>query len=112
MQALHASANHNTACQLSVRALDHPAEAALIELGAVRGLSKVVARVEGSKGAGAHDHTTERWQDKSRNVRGGRAAEENKQIRQLARGAFLHHSLRVWPTCWKAKTSRASPAEA
>ena len=37
----------------------------------------------------------ERWQDKRREVRGGRAAEERKQIRHLAQRARIHDSVRI-----------------
>ena len=41
---------------------------------------------------------TERWQDKSREVRRGRLAEKRRHIRHAARGATTHDSLLIHPT--------------
>jgi hypothetical protein len=57
----------------------------------VRGISDVV--VESTVRRGAPGDPTARWQDKSRRLRRGRAGEELRHIRHLARGATAHDSL-------------------
>jgi hypothetical protein len=50
-------------------------------------------------------------QDKSREVRRGRLAEERRHIRHLARGATAHDSLLIHPTHKAYGNSCTSPAE-
>jgi hypothetical protein len=59
----------------------------------VRSMSHVV--VHSSRRWGRAEHSTARWQDKSRRLRLGRAAEELRHIRHLARGATAHDSLPI-----------------
>jgi hypothetical protein len=57
--------------------------------------------------------TIERWQDKSREARGGRVAQERRQIRYfVARGATKHDSLQIHATPWKIETTCTSRAVA
>jgi hypothetical protein len=51
-----------------------------------------------------------RGQDKSREVRRGRAAEKRRHIRLAARGATAHDSLPIHATRWTFKTMRTSCA--
>jgi hypothetical protein len=62
-------------------------------LALVRGISNVVA--PSTVRAGRAGYPTERLQDKSRSLRLGRAAEERRHIRYLARGASANDSLRI-----------------
>ena len=61
---------------------------------------------------GRAEHPTARWQDKSREVRGGRVAQERRQIRHFARGATKHDSLQIGATPWKIDTTCTSRAMA
>ena len=79
-------------------------------LGVFRTMSNILARMTVSPGRGGHP--TDRWQDKRREVRGGRVGEERRQISHLARGAFSHHSLSIYATPWKIETTRTSHAVA
>jgi hypothetical protein len=62
----------------------------------LRGVSNVV--VHSTVRRGGAEYPTARWQDKSRSLRLGRAAEERKHIRHLARGATEHDSLPIRTT--------------
>jgi hypothetical protein len=73
-----------------------------------RGISGVVADSTVRPGAAAYP--TARWQDKSRRLRLGRAAEKCMYIRLLARGATVHDSLPIRTTPWKFATTRTSRA--
>jgi hypothetical protein len=79
-------------------------------LALVRGISDRVARlVMRPVGVG---HPTERWQDKSREVRRGRMFEESRHTRHFARGATAHDSLPLQTTPWYFSTTRTSRAPA
>jgi hypothetical protein len=75
---------------------------------ALRGISNGVARLTVRPGGGGDP--TERWQDKSREARRGRAVEECRHISHLARGATAHHRLPLGTTHWHFATSRTSRA--
>jgi hypothetical protein len=51
---------------------------------------------------------TERWQDKSREVRGGRSGEEGMRIKSLARCAHSRDSLSVRTSLWKCTHDHTS----
>ena len=57
---------------------------------------------------GRAEHSTAAWQDKSRRLRLGRAAEECRHIKHLARGATAHDSLLVRTTPCNFTTGRTS----
>jgi len=63
-------------------------------------------------GGGEGEHSTAGWQDKSRRLRLGRAGEELRHIRHLARGATAHDSLRIRTTPCNFTTARTSCAPA
>jgi hypothetical protein len=74
----------------------------------LRGMAHILARLVVSPGRGGH--TTDRRQDKSREVRRGRAVEEGRHIRRFAQGATAHDSLHIRPAIWTCAitcTSRA-----
>ena len=78
-------------------------------LSAFRRMSNILARL--SVSPGRRGQPTDRWQDKSREVRRGRSAEERRQISNLARGACSQRSLSIHASPWKIKimcTSLAS----
>jgi hypothetical protein len=75
-------------------------------LALLRGISDVVAH--STVRAGGAVYPTARWQDKSRSLRLGRAAEECRHIRHLARGAAAHHSLPIRITPWHFTSARTS----
>ena len=54
---------------------------------------------------------TERWQDKSREVRGGRSAGRGRMIKDLAQCAPAHESLPIRTTLCNAKQKRTSRPE-
>jgi hypothetical protein len=56
------------------------------------------------------NHSTGLWQDKSRKLRHGRVAEEQRGIKQLTRGATTPHSLPICLTHWDFRTARTSRA--
>ena len=62
-------------------------------LALLRGISEVVAY--STMRPGGAGYPTARWQDKSREVRGGRMAQERRHIRHLARGATARDSLPI-----------------
>jgi hypothetical protein len=51
-----------------------------------------------------------RWQDKSREVRGGRVGQTRRHVRHFARGAIKHDSLSTAATPWSIRTSYTSRA--
>jgi hypothetical protein len=74
----------------------------------LRGMAHILARLTVRPGRAGHP--TDRWQDKSREVRRGRAVEEGRHIRRFARGATAHDSLHIRTAIWKCAitcTSRA-----
>jgi hypothetical protein len=75
-------------------------------LALLRGISDFV--VESTVRRGAAEYPTARWQDKSRRLRLGRAGEERRDIRQLARGAKAHDSLPSRTTPCNFTTARTS----
>jgi hypothetical protein len=79
-------------------------------LGLVRGISGAVAHSTVRPG-GAGDPTA-RWQDKSRSLRLGRAAEELRHIRHLARGATTRDSLPIRTSPCNFMTPRTSSTAA
>jgi hypothetical protein len=82
----------------------------MARLTVLRGMAHMLARLVVRPGAG--DPPTDRWQDKSREVRRGRAAEERRQIRHTARGATAHDSLPIRSTPSRTATTRTSRAPA
>jgi len=60
-------------------------------LALLRGISNIVARLAMRPGSG--DHPTDRWQDKSREVCGGRSAGKRAMIKDLAQCAPAHERL-------------------
>jgi len=60
-------------------------------LALLRGISNIVARLAMWPGSGAHP--TDRWQDKSREVCGGRSAGKRAMIKDLAQCAPAHERL-------------------
>lgn len=85
-------------------------EAVMGNLALLRGISGIVARLTARPGRGRHP--TARWQDKSRRLRRGRAAEECRYVKHLARGAPKHHSLPLPTTPWNFATTRTSRVSA
>ena len=79
-------------------------------LSMVRMISHVGVRLTLRHGGGGQP--TARWQDKSRRLRLGRAAEECRHIKHLARGATAHDSLLICPTPCNFTTARTSCAPA
>jgi hypothetical protein len=77
-------------------------------LALLRGISDAVACLAVRPGSGSHQ--TARWQDKSREARCGRAAEECRHISHLARGATARDSLPIRATRWHFATIRTSRA--
>jgi hypothetical protein len=71
-----------------------------------RGISHVVAHSTVRRGGAAY--STDRWQDKSRRLRLGRAAEECRRIRHLARGATANDRLPIRTTPCNFTTARTS----
>jgi hypothetical protein len=72
----------------------------------LRGISCIVVRLVVKPGA-ARDPSA-RWQDKSRKLRRGRAVEERKHFKHLARGAPAHDSLPLCVTRWHCSTAHTS----
>jgi hypothetical protein len=83
-------------------------EAAMVGLGMLRRTSNIVARLKVAPGRG--DDPTDRWQDKSREVRRARSAQERREISHLPRGACSHRSLSISATLWTIETSCTSRA--
>jgi hypothetical protein len=75
-----------------------------------RGISNGVAHLVVRLGRGSHP--TARWQDKSRKLRRGRAAEECRHIKHLARGANAHDRPPILTTPWNFATTCTSRAPA
>jgi len=65
----------------------------------LRGMAHILARLTVKPDRGGHP--TDRWQDKSREVRRGRTVEERRYIRRFARGAIAHDSLPIRTTPWE-----------
>jgi hypothetical protein len=72
----------------------------------VRGISHGVARLTMRPAAGGH--STERWQDKSRSLRRGRAVEDCRTFRHITRGVPPHDSLSIPAIPWHFTTKRTS----
>ena len=62
-------------------------------LALLRGISNIVARLAMRPGSGGHP--TDRRQDKSREVRGGRSAGNRAMTKDLAQCALAHESLQI-----------------
>ena len=62
-------------------------------------------------GPGSGGHPTDRWQDKSREVRGGRSAGKRAMIKDLARCTPAHESLPDRASHCKYKQERTSRSE-
>jgi len=75
-------------------------------LALLRGISAVVA--DSTMRPVAAEDPTARWQDKSRRLRLGRAGEELRHIRHLARGATARDSLSIRTTPCNFTTARTS----
>jgi hypothetical protein len=78
-------------------------------LALLRGISNIVARLAMRPGSGGHP--TDRWQDKSREVRGGRSAGKRAMIKDLARCAPAHESLPLRTSHCKYRQQRTSRPE-
>jgi hypothetical protein len=78
-------------------------------LAPLRGISNIVARLGMRPGSGGHP--TDRWQDKSREVRGGRSAGKRAMIKDLARCTPAHESLPDRASHCKYKQERTSRLE-
>ena len=72
----------------------------------LRGSSDAVAH--STMRPGGAGYPTARWQDKSRSLRLGRAAEECRHSRHLARGASAHDSLSIRANPYNVTTARTS----
>src|SRR5262249_35842323 len=81
-------------------------EAVMGSLVVIRGISDLVAHW--TVRAGGAGYPTARWQDKSRSLRLGRAAEECRHINHLARGATVHDSLPIRTSPCNFTTPRTS----
>jgi len=75
-------------------------------LALLRGISNIVARLAMWPGSGAHP--TDRWQDKSREVRRGRSAGKRAMIKDLAQCAPAHESLPDHASHCKYRQERTS----
>jgi hypothetical protein len=78
-------------------------------LALLRGISNIVARLAMRPGSGGHP--TDRWQDKSREVRGGRSDGKRAMIKDLARCAPGHESLPIRTRHCKCRQERTSRSE-
>ena len=78
-------------------------------LALLRGISNIVARLAMRPGSGGHP--TDRWQDKSREVRGGRSAGKSAMIKDLAQCAPAHESLPIRTSYCEYKQERTSRSE-
>jgi hypothetical protein len=78
-------------------------------LALLRGISNIVARLAMRPGSGGHP--TDRWQDKSREARGGRSAGKRAMIKDLAQCAPAHDSLPIRASHCKYKQQRTSRAK-
>ena len=79
-------------------------------LALLRGISGRIAHLTVRQWGGANP--TARWQDKSRSLRRGWAAEECRRIRHLARGAPARDSLPLGAIHWHFAIMRTSRAPA
>jgi len=78
-------------------------------LALLRGISNIVARLAMRPGSGGHP--TDRWQDKSREVRGRRSAGKRAMIKDLAQCAPAHESLPIRTSHCKYRQQRTSRSE-
>ena len=78
-------------------------------LALLRGISNIVARLAMRPGSGGHP--TDRWQDKSREVRRGRSAGKRAMIKDLAQCAPAHESLPDHASHCKYRQERTSRSE-
>jgi len=78
-------------------------------LALLRGISNIVARLAMRPGSGGHP--TDRWQDKSREVRGGRSAGKRAMIKDLAQCAPALNSLPIRTSHCKYRQQRTSRSE-
>jgi hypothetical protein len=76
----------------------------------LRGMAYIFARLVVRPGTGGHP--TDRTQDKNREVRCGRVAEERRNIRRPARGATAHDSLPIRTAIWECVITCTSRAPA
>jgi len=78
-------------------------------LALLRGISNIVARLAMRPGSGGHP--TDRWQDKSREVRRGRSAGKRAMIKDLAQCAPAHESLPDHASHCKYRQERTSRSD-
>ena len=78
-------------------------------LALLRGISNIVARLGMRPGSGGHP--TDRWQDKSREVRGGRSVGKRAMIKDLAQCAPAHESLPIRTSHCRYRQERSSRSE-
>jgi len=78
-------------------------------LALLRGISNIVARLAMRPGSGGHP--TDRWQDKSREVCGGRSAGKRAMIKDLAQCAPAHESLPDHASHCKYRQERTSRSD-
>ena len=81
----------------------------MASLALLRGISNIVARLAMRPGSGGHP--TDRWQDKSREVRGGRSAGKRAMIKDLAQCAPALNSLPIRTSHCKYMQGRTSRSE-
>jgi len=75
-------------------------------LALLSGMSNVLARLAVRPGRGGQP--TDRWQDKSREVRPGRSVGKGRHVKRFARCATKYDSMRIRATLWKFGTTRTS----
>jgi hypothetical protein len=78
-------------------------------LALLRGISNIVVRLAMRPGSGGQP--TGRWQDKSREVRGGRSVGKRAMIKDLAQCAPAHESLPIRTSHCKYGQERTSRSE-
>ena len=81
----------------------------MTDLGTNRKNSQNIAPV--AKGQGGGERPAARWQDKSREVRGGRSAGKSAMIKDLAQCAPAHESLPLRTSHCKYSQERTSRSE-
>jgi hypothetical protein len=77
-------------------------------LAVLSGMSNILARLAVRPGSGGQP--TDRWQDKSRELRPGRSVGKRRHVKHFARCATNRDSLRIRATLWKVGTTRTSRA--
>ena len=81
----------------------------MTDVGTNRKNSQNIATV--AKGQGGGERPAARWQDKSREARGGRSAGKRAMIKDLAQCALVHESLPIPSSHCKNRHERTSRSE-